>query len=252
MLLKDKVAIVTGGAQGIGKAIAELFSREGAELVLADKKIDTLSKTAEEISKNTARRCISVEADVSVKLQVDNLISRTVAELGKIDILVNNAGIVLRKLIMDMSEQEWDRIMDINLKSCFLCSQAAAREMIKRKSGKIIYISSCSAKKPTIFESAYSTTKAGMLGFNRVIAAELGPYGINCNAILPGATDTEMIRNTFLTSKEVEQEWIEKTALKRLGRPVDIARVALFLASELSDHVTGEQIVVSAGEMMSQ
>ena len=124
--------------------------------------------------------------------------------------------------------------------------------MVKKKSGKIIHISSCSAKKPSLEEAAYSAAKAGILGFNRVLAAELGPYGINCNSILPGATDTEMVRSTFLTSPEVEKEWIDKTALKKLGKPEDVAKAALFLASDLSSHITGEVLVVSAGVMMSQ
>ncbi len=252
MLIKNKVAIITGSAQGIGKAIAQLFCQEGADCILADIDREQVKKRAEEISKSTGRKCIPLKVDISKKTDVDNMVSNAVAEFGRVDILVNNAGVLLHRLILDMTEEEWDRVIDIDMKGCFLCSQAAAREMVKRKSGKIIHISSCSAKKPTLEEAAYSAAKAGVLGFNRILAAELGPYGINCNSILPGATDTEMVRSTFLTSKEVEQEWIDKTALKRLGKPRDIARVALFLASYLSDHITGEGIVVSAGEMMSQ
>lgn len=252
MLIKNKVAIITGSAQGIGKAIAQLFCQEGADCILADIDLEQVKKSAEEISKSTGRKCIPLKVDISKKTDVDNMVSNAVAEFGRVDILVNNAGVLLHRLILDMTEEEWDRVIDIDMKGCFLCSQAAAREMVKRKSGKIIHISSCSAKKPTLEEAAYSAAKAGVLGFNRILAAELGPYGINCNSILPGATDTEMVRSTFLTSKEVEQEWIDKTALKRLGKPRDIARVALFLASYLSDHITGEGIVVSAGEMMSQ
>ncbi len=252
MLIKNKVAIITGGAQGIGKAIAQLFCQEGAEGVLADIDHEQVKKSAKEIFKNTGRKCIPLKVDISKNADVEYMVSTAIAEFGKIDILVNNAGILLHKLILDMTEEEWDRVIDIDLKGYFLCSQAAAKEMVKRKSGKIIHISSCTAKKPSLKEAAYSAAKAGVLGFNRVLAAELGSYGINCNSILPGATDTAMVRSTFLTDKKVEQEWIDKTALKKLGKPQDIARVALFLASYLSDHITGEGIVVSAGEMMSQ
>jgi len=252
MLLKDKVAIVTGGAQGIGKAICEIFSYEGADVVLADVNIGKAKQTAKIISDKTGRKCIPVKVDISRKPEIDKMVDMAIKEFGKIDILVNNAGIVLQKLILEMTEDEWKKVIDVNLKGTFLCSQSVAREMIKLKKGKIIHISTCSAKKPSIYEAAYSASKAGILGFNRVLAVELGPYGINCNAILPGATDTEMIRNTFLTSPKVEKEWIEKTALKRLGKPEDQARVVLFLASYLSDHITGESIVVSAGEMMTQ
>ena len=252
MLLEKKVAIVTGGAQGIGRAIGELFCSEGANIVLADINIDKVQETARIISEKTNQKCTPLKVDISKKDDIEMMVSRTIKEFGRIDILVNNAGIMLRKLILDMSEDEWNKVMDVNLKGTFLCSQIVAREMVKQKEGKIIHISTCSAKKPTIYEAAYSASKAGILGFNRILAAELGPYGINCNSILPGATDTEMIRKTFLTNLQVEQEWIEKTALKRLGKPEDQARVALFLASYLSDHITGESIVVSAGEMMTQ
>lgn len=252
MLLSNKIAIVTGGAQGIGRAIAQLFCEEGASVLIGDINVDEAKETASDITDKTGKKCIALKVDISRKEDIDRMVSLTIKEFSRIDILVNNAGIVLRKLILDMSEDEWNRVMDVNLKGTFLCSQIVAREMIKQKSGKIIHISTCSAKKPTIYEAAYSASKAGILGFNRVLAAELGPYSINCNTVLPGATDTEMIRSTFLTSPQVEQEWIEKTALKRLGKPEDHARVVLFLASYLSDHITGESIVVSAGEMMTQ
>lgn len=252
MLLEGKKAIITGGAQGIGKEICDIFCQEGADIILADVNIEKAKQAAKIISEKTKRKCVPFKVDISKREDIEKMVNMAISEFGKIDILVNNAGVHLSRLIVDMSEEDWDRIMNINLKGTFLCSQIAGREMIKQKSGKIVQISTCSAKKPTILEGAYSASKAGILGFNRVLAAELGPYGINCNCVLPGATDTEMIRNSFLTSPEVEQEWIEKTALKRLGRPVDQARVVLFLASYLSDHITGESIVVSAGEMMSQ
>jgi len=252
MLLKDKIAIVTGGARGIGRAICHEYSKEGADIILGDIDIDKAKKTSEELETLFNRKCIAVKLDISNRKNVEEVIGETINIFGKVDILVNNAAIFFEEYIVDMKEEQWDRLMDINLKGTYLCSQAVGRHMIKQKSGKIITISSCTAKKPTLKEAAYSASKAGVIGFNRVMAAEFGPYGINCNAILPGATDTEMIRKTFLTSPEIENEWIEKTALKRLGKPVDVARVALFLASGLSDHITGEGIVVSAGEMMSQ
>ncbi|MEE8325148.1 MAG: SDR family NAD(P)-dependent oxidoreductase [Candidatus Humimicrobiaceae bacterium] len=252
MLLKDKIAIVTGGARGIGRAICHEYSKEGADIILGDIDIDKAKKTSKELEDLFNRKCIAVKLDISNRKNVEEVIGETINIFGKIDILVNNAAIFFEEYIVDMKEEQWDRLMDINLKGTYLCSQAVGRHMIKQKGGKIITISSCTAKKPTLKEAAYSASKAGVIGFNRVMAAEFGPYGINCNAILPGATDTEMIRKTFLTSPEIENEWIEKTALKRLGKPVDVARVALFLASGLSDHITGEGIVVSAGEMMSQ
>jgi NAD(P)-dependent dehydrogenase (short-subunit alcohol dehydrogenase family) len=252
MLLKNTVSIITGGSRGIGKAIAFLFAKEGSDIVLADIDLEGIKNIADEITSKTGRKCIAINVDISKKADVEKMVSATMKEFGKVDVLVNNAGILLHRPILDMTEEEWDRVIDVDLKGYFLCSQAAGREMVKKKRGRIIHISSCSAKKPSPEEAAYSAAKAGILGFNRVLAAELGPYGINCNSILPGATDTEMIRSTFLTSSDIEEEWIDKTALKKLGKPEDIAKVALFLASDLSSHITGEVIVVSAGEMMSQ
>lgn len=252
MLLKDKIAIVTGGARGIGKAICHLYSEEGADIILGDIDIDGAKKTAKELENLFHRKCVAIKLDISNRRNVEAVTEEAINIFGKVDILVNNASILIEEYIVDMTEEQWDKLMDVNLKGTYLCCQAIGRHMIKQKSGKIITISSCAAKKPTLKESAYSVSKAGVLSFNRVMAAEFGPYGINCNAILPGATDTEMIRKAFLTSKAVENEWIEKTVLKRLGKPEDVARVALFLASKLSDHITGEGIVVSAGEMMSQ
>jgi NAD(P)-dependent dehydrogenase (short-subunit alcohol dehydrogenase family) len=138
------------------------------------------------------------------------------------------------------------------MKGAFLVTQAAAKVMIAQKSGKIVHVSSCSGKKPTPDEAGYCATKSALNGFIKVCALELGEFGINVNAICPGATDTEMVRKTFITSAEIEQEWIDKTALKRLGTVEDQAKVALFLSSTLADHITGEAIIVSAGEMMSQ
>lgn len=252
MLLEEKTAIVTGGARGIGKAICEAFANEGADLLLGDLDINEAKKTSEFITKQTNRKCIPIKVDISKEEDVNKMVLEAIKEFGKIDILVNNAAIFLQKPILEMSEGEWNKIIDVNLKGTFLCSRAVAKEMIKRRRGKIISISSLTAKKPSLYESAYAASKAGIIGFNRVLALELGLYGINCNVICPGATDTEMIRKTFLTSPKVEKEWIEKTALKRLGKPDDQAKVALFLASELSGHITGEAIIVSAGEVMGQ
>ena len=252
MLLKDKTAIVTGGARGIGKAICHLYCKEGADIIIGDIDIDQAKKTSEELENLFNIKCIAAKLDISNRKNVEKVVDEAISIFGKVDVLVNNASILIEEYIVDMAEEQWDKIMDVNLKGTYLCAQAVGKQMIKQKSGKIITISSCAAKKPTLKEAAYSVSKAGVLSFNRIMALEFGPFGINCNAILPGATDTEMIRKTFLTSPEIEKEWIEKTALKRLGKPEDVARVALFLASKLSDHITGEGIVVSAGEMMSQ
>jgi NAD(P)-dependent dehydrogenase (short-subunit alcohol dehydrogenase family) len=251
-LLEGKSAIVTGAAQGIGYAIMREFALHGCGVLGCDIDGAKMAAAAAKVAKETGRKIIGASADVSRRADAEATVRKAVEAFGRIDILVNNAGILVHAPMLDMREEDWDRIFAVNVKSCFLFSQAAGRQMVKQGTGRIINMSSCSGKKATPEEGAYCATKAAILGLNRVLALELGPHGITVNAILPGATDTEMVRSTFITSPEVEREWIEKTALKRLGRPEDQARVAVFLASELSSHVTGEGIVVSAGEMMSQ
>lgn len=252
MLLKDKIAIVTGAAQGIGKAIAKLFSENGAIVVLCDMLEDKVKEAADEIHKATGNRTEGIQVNVTRKSDVESAVAKTLELFGKIDILVNNAGILKHALILDMSEKDWDQVFEVNVKGTFLFTQAVGKVMKQQESGKIVNVSSCSGKKPTMEEAAYCASKSAIIGLTRVTALELGAYGINCNAICPGATDTEMVRRTFLTCPEVESEWIEKTALKRLGTPEDQAKVVVFLASSLSDHMTGEALIVSAGEIMCQ
>lgn len=251
-LLEGKSAIVTGAAQGIGLAIAREFARHGCDVLGCDVNEGAMSVAASRIASETGRTVVGMLADVTKSADVQAVVQRALDLFGKIDILMNNAGILIHAPVLEMRESDWDRIFDVNVKGSFLFAQAVGRQMVKQGSGKIINMSSCSGKKATRDEAAYCATKAAILGLNRVLALELGPHGINVNAICPGATDTEMVRSTFLTSPEIEKEWIKKTALKRLGTPEDQARVAVFLASELSAHVTGEALVVSAGEMMSQ
>lgn len=252
MLLKDKVAVVTGSAQGIGKAIARLFSENGATVILCDMMEDKVMEAALEIEKATGNKAVGMAVNVTKKAEIEGVVNKTLDLFNRIDILVNNAGVLKHGLILDMSESDWDLVFQVNVKGTFLFTQAVGKVMKAQGKGKIVNISSCSGKKPTMEEGAYCASKSAIIGLTRVTALELGIYGINCNAVCPGATDTEMVRKTFLTSPEIEKEWIEKTALKRLGTVEDQAKVVLFLASELSDHMTGEALIVSAGEIMGQ
>lgn len=251
MLLQDKVAIVTGAARGIGKAIALAYAREGAHVAVADLDVDPTRQVASAIEA-LGRAALPLRVNISEQAEVQAMVENVLARFGRIDILVNNAGILRRAPLLEMSVADWDLVYAVNVRGTFLCTQAVGKVMVKQKSGKIINLSSCSGKKPDPWQAAYNSSKSAVIGLTRVTALELGPYGINCNAICPGATDTEMVRTSFLTSPEIEREWIEKTALKRLGQPEDMAKVAVFLASELSDHVTGEALIVSAGELMGQ
>jgi 3-oxoacyl-[acyl-carrier protein] reductase len=252
LLSESDVAFISGGAQGIGKAIALLFAQEGARVVVADLNEELALNVAAGIQAQTGRDCLGLRLDISSEAEVGAAIAACLAHFGSLSILVNNAGIYMNSPILEMTKESWERIFEVNVTGTFLMTKAAARVMIERKRGRIIDISSCSAKKADPGQAAYNASKSAIIGLMRVTALELGPYGITCNAVLPGATDTEMTRNSFLTSPEVERDWIDRTALKRLGRPEDMARVALFLASDLAGHVTGESIVVSAGELMTQ
>lgn len=252
MLLEGKIAIITGAAQGIGEVIARIFCEQGATAVLGDVNSQKLEASVRKINRLTGRDNMGIPVDVTQKKQVDDFVLEAVQRHNRIDILVNNAGILRHAFITEMEERDWDQVFAINVKGTFLFTQAIAKIMIGQRSGRIINISSCSGKKADLRQSAYNSSKAAVIGLTRVAALELGPYGIRCNAICPGVIDTEMVRNTFLNSPEMEKECIEKTALKRLGKPEDVAKVAVFLASELADHITGEALIVSAGELMGQ
>jgi len=252
MLLKDKIAIVTGAAQGIGFAIARMYAQEGAAVAIGDVNYDAAKASADKIAAETGRETAAYLLDISSKESVNSTVDAVIKKYGRIDILVNNAGICPHATILSMDDALWDKVFAINVRGTFLMTQAAGRYMAEARQGKIINISSCSGKKPTLEEGAYCSSKSAVIGLTRVTALELGIYGVTCNAICPGATDSQMLRSTILTSPEIEQEWIDKTALKRLGQPEDQARVAVFLGSELSNHMTGESLIVSAGEIMTQ
>ena len=252
MLLKDKISIITGAAQGIGFAIAKMYSEQGATVVLFDMQVDKVKEAAAEIEKLTGNKTVGMAVNIAKKAEIEAAVQIVIGMFGRIDVLVNNAGVIKHVLILEMDEKDWDRIFEVNVKGTFLMTQAVGKIMKAQKKGKIVNISSCSGKKPTLEEGAYCASKSAIIGLTRVTALELGIYGINCNAICPGATDSVMLRTTIVTSPEIEREWIDKTALKKLGQPEDQAKVAVFLASELSDHMTGEALIVSAGEIMGQ
>jgi NAD(P)-dependent dehydrogenase (short-subunit alcohol dehydrogenase family) len=250
-LLKGKVALITGGGGGIGFATAKLFAEEGADIVIAELDMKKAEKAKKEIEDKTGRKVMVLEVDVSKKTQVDEMVGKAITEFGRIDILVNNVGIYLAESVLTLSEEVWDKVIDTDLKGTFLCSQAVAKEMVKKGGGKIVNISSCCAIEPTPGQVAYGAAKAGVVSLTRDFAFELGEKGIYANAILPGMTVTDMTKDMLIT-KEAREEWRNKNVLKRLGQPEDQAKVALFLASHLSDHVTGEAVITSAGAVMGQ
>ncbi len=248
--LDKKVAIITGGGTGIGRTISLTFANEGAKVVVGSRNIANLAEVVKEI-KLLRRQSLAIATDVGVKQQVENMVDQTMHEFGRIDILVNNAGILRATGIMDTSEEVWDEVMDINLKGVFLCTQAVAKYMIKQQDGKIINIASISGRGGGLDDGpSYCTSKAGVIQLTQNAAFELGPYGINVNCIAPGLIITPMVYGGGRTREEV-QAYLEgrksATVLGRLGEPEDIAKVALFLASEDSSFISGQTIPVDGG-----
>ena len=244
--LKGKTALVTGGSRGIGKGIALMFAEAGADVAVCSRHLEELEAAAGEIKK-LGRRALAVVADVTLKADVDNLVEKTVAEFGGIDILVNNAGTVVVKPIPEHTEEDWDRVMDINLKSYFLCSRAVSRKMIERKKGgNIISIASTRGIEAATGRVGYSVSKSAVFMLTRVLALELVGYGIRANAIAPGYVQTKLTEFLWKDPKTAA-ETAAKVPMKRWGTVTDIANAALFLASNASSYITGQAIVVDGG-----
>jgi len=243
-LLEGKTAIVTGAARGIGKAIALRFAQEGANVAFTDLAIDDNAKATEA---EIAALGVKVKAYASNAANFDDthsVVENIVKDFCRIDILVNNAGITRDGLMMRMSEQQWDMVINVNLKSAFNFVHAVTPVMMKQKSGSIINMSSVVGVSGNAGQSNYSASKAGMIGLAKSISAELGSRGIRANAIAPGFIITEM---TAQLPEEVRKEWAEKIPLKRGGTPEDVANVCVFLGSELSSYVSGQVINVCGG-----
>jgi 3-oxoacyl-[acyl-carrier protein] reductase len=243
-LLEGKTAIVTGAARGIGKAIAVRFAGEGCNIAFTDLAIDD---NAKETEKEIAASGVKVKAYASDAADFEGthtVVNEIVKDFGRVDILVNNAGITRDGLMMRMSEQQWDSVINVNLKSAFNFIHALTPVMMKQRAGSIINMSSVVGVHGNAGQANYSASKAGMIGLAKSIAKELGSRGIRANAIAPGFIITEM---THQLSDEVRDEWIKQIPLRRGGKPEDVADVALFLASDLSSYVTGQVMQVDGG-----
>ncbi len=248
--LKGKVVIVTGGKRGIGRAIALGLAEAGADVASCSRTIEDgqLQSLAEEIQR-LGRRSLAIQADVTRKTDVDKMVQEVVKEFGKIDILVNNAGIMIRKPLLELSEEEWDATLDTNLKGYFLCSQAVGRIMVAQKQGNIINIASEQAIRAFGGRGAYPMSKAAVLMLTKVLARELAGYNIRINGIAPGTVRTEMSRPL----------WSDPAALKRLETIIPLGRLAepdnmvgaaIFLASDASSYMTGHTIMVDGGHIL--
>jgi 3-oxoacyl-[acyl-carrier protein] reductase len=243
-LLDGKVALITGANRGIGRSIAVKYAAHGAHVAFSDLAYNDDSKKLEEELAAFGVRAKGFASDASSFEDSEKLVNDVVAEFGKIDILVNNAGITRDNLLLRMAEADWDLVMKVNLKSVFNLTKAIQRVMIKQRSGSIINMSSVVGIEGNLGQSNYAASKAGIIGFSKSVAQELGSRNIRCNAIAPGFIETEM---TARLPENIRTEWIEDIPLKRPGTPDDVANTALFLASDLSDYVTGQVISVCGG-----
>jgi 3-oxoacyl-[acyl-carrier protein] reductase len=243
-ILEGKIALITGGSRGIGKAIAVAFAGEGAHVAFTDIRRDEVMEQTENELRELGVKAIGYASDASSFEESEKVVDEVAKEFGRIDVLINNAGITRDNLIMRMSEQDWDLVIRINLKSVFNLTKAVQKYMLKQRSGSIINMSSVVGVSGNAGQSNYSASKAGLIGFTKSIAQELGSRNIRCNAIAPGYIETDM---TAKLSEEVRKAWAEQIPLRRGGKPEDVAKACLFFASDLSEYVTGQVLNVCGG-----
>jgi 3-oxoacyl-[acyl-carrier protein] reductase len=244
--LEGKVAIVTGGAQGIGKSIATQLALAGANVVIADVMEEKAKSTAEEISQS-GNEAISIGVDVSSLSSVEEIVKKTLDKFGRIDILVNNAGVTRDALVMRMKEEDWDLVLDINLKGAFNCIKIVSPVMMKQKSGKIVNIASIVGINGNAGQANYSASKGGLIALTKTCAKELASRQINVNAVAPGFIQTSM---TERLPAQVKEKLSSQIPLGKIGKPEDVASAVLFLVSEKSSYITGEVIKVDGGMAM--
>lgn len=245
-LLKGKTALVTGGTAGIGKAIALLFAEQGADVIIWGTNQTRAEETLQELKAHNGK-CAYHLVDVSKSKDVDEAVEKVLKEFGKVDILVNNAGITRDNLLMRMSEEDWDAVLNINLKSIYNTCRALARPMMKAKGGAIINIASVIGLTGNAGQANYAASKSGMIGFTKSLAKELASRNIRANCVAPGYIETQM---TEVLPPQVKEAILAKIPMSRIGQPRDIAHAVLFLASDHANYITGQVITVDGGMVM--
>jgi 3-oxoacyl-[acyl-carrier protein] reductase len=246
MSLTGKAALVTGSAQGIGKSIALALAREGADCVISDMNMELAEKTAEE-ARSLGGKALAVKVNVADSEEVTAMVQKTLDEFGKIDILVNNAGITRDGLLMRMKDDDWEQVLNVNLKGAFLCTRAVARPMMKQRSGRIINIASIVGAMGNAGQANYVASKAGLIGLSKTVARELASRGVTCNAVAPGFIDTAM---TQILADDVKEKLLAQIPMGKLGTAEDVARSVCFLASEDAAYITGQVLHVNGGMYM--
>ena len=246
--LKNKVAIITGARRGMGETHALALAKAGAKVVVSDISQEDCEKVVKEIKKNRGE-AIAVKCDVAQKAEVDKMVRATVKKWGKIDILINNAGICQFKPFLELTEAEWDKTLDINLKGYFLCAQAVAKEMVKQKSGVIVNIASIAMGQVGCGFATlahYSASKGGIVGMTETLAQELAAYNIRVNAVAPGAIDTPMVDPLKQDPKTLNAT-LARIPLHRMGKPAEVSNLVLFLVSDDSSYMTGSTVIIDGG-----
>lgn len=246
-MLKDKVCVITGSSRGIGKAVALDFAKKGAKLIInATSESEAAISTLSEIRKLGAE-CELVVCNIKNPDEAQRLIDTAIEKFSKVDVLVNNAGITKDKLMIKMSEADWDDVLDVNLKGAFNCIKAAARPMMRQKGASIINITSVVGMTGNAGQANYSASKAGLIGLTKTVAKEFSKKGLRCNAVAPGFIESDM---TDALPEEIKNTYLDSIPLQRFGRGEDVAKLCAFLASDLSDYITGQVINVDGGLVM--
>lgn len=244
MEFKDKRVLITGGTRGLGRAIAVNFAREGARVAVSYSSDDSSALDTDAELKRISTQSLTIKADVSSRIAVEKMINDVLSKWDYVDILVNNAGIIRDKMLMFLKEDDWDRVLDVNLKGTYLCSKAVIKPMIARKSGCIINMTSPSALTGRISQTNYAASKGGVISFTKSLSREIARFGITVNAICPGVMTTNMTEDL---DEKTKNDFLKMIPMGRFGDPDDIAGAVLFLASEKARYITGQVLVVDGG-----